>query len=83
MTYLGRDAVIQHALVETQVYMSWLGRSYSTCPGCDAVLRHALVRMQCFDMPWLGSSTTCLEETPFLRVVGHFRLTFWTCLFTK
>ena len=53
----GRDAVIRHALVGTQLFnMSWSGRSFTTCPDRDAVIRHALVGTQLYDMTWPGRS---------------------------
>ena len=85
--YPGQDAVIQHALIGMQVYLSWLGHSF-TCSGGDAIVRHVLVGTHLFNMSWWRSSlTTCLEETPFLWVVGHYGLgrfrtkTFRTCHF--
>ena len=60
MTYLGREAVIQYAMVGTQFYdIPWSGRSFRhvlvgtqfpICPVRDAVLQHAMVLTQFYDM---------------------------------
>ena len=57
----GRNAILRHALVGTQLHdMPWLGRSSTTCPGWDAV----------YDMPWSGRSfTTCPSLDAGLRHV--------------